>query len=218
MTRRIAHDFMNKHTTKIVLITFLLISIVSLFELGVILKLTGHFPNIKNIIRLKAVSTTKSPNNTENSSEAEKNKEPTKYRVIASSSPILGWQSKINLKVTNISVTPFIGVVAVNECNFVDTQGEKYKGKFLNAQYTFPKALLPEENGEAPIPFLSLDLDGGGGIGYGGYKQKCSYDDQGYNVCSNIKPLRITECTVYVIPTGQASNGWGLFPLKVAFP
>lgn len=209
---------MNKSLTKLVFVSLLLVIGISLFEFAVILKLTGHFPSSRNTALLSVVDRTKTSDTSRHVPEPTKKEELPKYSVIAKKSSVLGWQSIINLSFTNVSVTPFIGVGAINECEFVDTQGEKHKGKFNNAQYDFPKGLLPGESGEAKIPFLSLELEGGGGISYGGYKQKCAYDDQGYKTCSDIKPLRITECTVYVMSTGQASNGWGQFPLKVIFP
>lgn len=124
----------------------------------------------------------------------------------------------IEMKVTNVSIKPYITNVGIDICIFVDESGKEYKGNLFSAESVLDKAILTGtsqniviSNGSIYLTGYDRKLDG---------FEKCGYQEDGTKGCSYITPtLSIKECTVFITSDGkQASNRWGKNPIKVEFP
>lgn len=227
----VAREFMSKNLTKLIFIALFLITIVSLFEFVVILKLTGvvSFGRRDNQILsfLKKTTTTQPLRRVEGPTIEVTTTPIPLYTVTIPSSPTnngTGLNFKVDIK--NISVSPFMTRFILRDCKFVDGKGNVYSGMALGPEgggdirTQFSKALLPGESKTVEFARIGINLNGGGGIsggsvGNGQSIPKCTYAPDGNRVCVSIEGIKFKECTAVTSINDKPEE---LFPIVVSFP
>jgi len=130
-----------------------------------------------------------------------------------------GFTYKATLK--NMHATPFITNFGFYECNFRDSDGNKYSGS-MSDNNVFEKAILPNESREFVAKDINVNISEIGRTTEG--FQKCSYNEKGENVCKSINDIQIIDCIGYISTDGKRAGGAhggavaSQFPIKIVFP
>jgi len=172
----------------------------------------------KNTIK---VTPTKQIEYTENSNKEENAPQTKSFSIKPLDKPLFANRMStkdvtFSVEIKNLSVSPFITNVGLNNCQIQDSLGNVYNASTYGNEIQLEKALPMGES--TTITFKNVGLDpelvGESEVGCRpkNHKklEKCIYSAQGDCDCTPLGNVILTQCEVAISNNStQASNGWG---------